>query len=48
MLSRAARPRAHPRSRGDGRPAGHDKQGCWCLPEPCHAQVIAELADAAA
>lgn len=20
--------------------------GCWCLPEPCHAQVIAELADA--
>jgi hypothetical protein len=21
--------------------------GCWCVPEPCHAQVIAELADAA-
>ncbi|AWN25240.1 MULTISPECIES: DUF4326 domain-containing protein [unclassified Streptomyces] len=21
--------------------------GCWCLPEPCHAQVIAEIADAA-
>jgi hypothetical protein len=20
--------------------------GCWCLPLPCHAQVIAELADA--
>jgi hypothetical protein len=20
--------------------------GCWCVPEPCHAQVIAELADA--
>jgi uncharacterized protein DUF4326 len=19
--------------------------GCWCVPEPCHAQVIAELAD---
>lgn len=19
--------------------------GCWCLPEPCHAEVIAELAD---
>ena len=19
--------------------------GCWCLPEPCHAQVVAELAD---
>ncbi|MGN6792714.1 MAG: DUF4326 domain-containing protein [Streptosporangiaceae bacterium] len=19
--------------------------GCWCAPEPCHAQVIAELAD---
>ncbi|MFF7242239.1 DUF4326 domain-containing protein [Streptomyces collinus] len=19
--------------------------GCWCLPEACHAQVIAELAD---
>jgi len=22
--------------------------GCWCVPEPCHAQVIAELADAGA
>jgi len=21
--------------------------GCWCLPEPCHAQVIAEVADSA-
>jgi Domain of unknown function (DUF4326) len=21
--------------------------GCWCAPEPCHAGVIAELADAA-
>jgi hypothetical protein len=21
--------------------------GCWCVPEPCHAQVIAELADSA-
>jgi hypothetical protein len=20
--------------------------GCWCLPEACHAEVIAELADA--
>lgn len=20
--------------------------GCWCAPEPCHAAVIAELADA--
>ncbi|MFF3764090.1 DUF4326 domain-containing protein [Streptomyces sp. NPDC001922] len=20
--------------------------GCWCVPLPCHAQVIAELADA--
>lgn len=20
--------------------------GCWCVPEPCHAQVVAELADA--
>jgi hypothetical protein len=20
--------------------------GCWCAPEACHAQVIAELADA--
>ncbi|GII25853.1 DUF4326 domain-containing protein [Planosporangium mesophilum] len=20
--------------------------GCWCVPEPCHAEVIAELADA--
>lgn len=19
--------------------------GCWCLPDPCHARVIAELAD---
>jgi Domain of unknown function (DUF4326) len=19
--------------------------GCWCVPEPCHAHVIAELAD---
>ncbi|MGI5380813.1 DUF4326 domain-containing protein [Streptomyces sp. CA-251387] len=19
--------------------------GCWCLPQPCHAEVIAELAD---
>lgn len=19
--------------------------GCWCVPRPCHAQVIAELAD---
>ncbi|HEX7995298.1 MAG TPA: DUF4326 domain-containing protein [Streptosporangiaceae bacterium] len=19
--------------------------GCWCAPQPCHAQVIAELAD---
>ena len=19
--------------------------GCWCAPEPCHAQVLAELAD---
>jgi hypothetical protein len=19
--------------------------GCWCVPEPCHAEVIAELAD---
>jgi Domain of unknown function (DUF4326) len=22
--------------------------GCWCVPEPCHATVIAELADAGA
>lgn len=22
--------------------------GCWCVPLPCHAQVIAELADASA
>ncbi|MEU6319317.1 DUF4326 domain-containing protein [Streptomyces sp. NPDC047009] len=22
--------------------------GCWCAPEPCHAQVIAELADSLA
>ena len=22
--------------------------GCWCAPEPCHAGVIAELADARA
>ena len=22
--------------------------GCWCAPEPCHAAVIAELADAGA
>jgi hypothetical protein len=22
--------------------------GCWCVPELCHAQVIAELADAGA
>jgi hypothetical protein len=21
------------------------KLGCWCVPEPCHAEVIAELAD---
>ncbi|MGW3008678.1 DUF4326 domain-containing protein [Streptomyces sp. NPDC001219] len=21
--------------------------GCWCVPEPRHAQVLAELADAA-
>jgi hypothetical protein len=21
--------------------------GCWCVPLPCHAEVIAELADAA-
>ena len=21
--------------------------GCWCVPLPCHAQVLAELADAA-
>ena len=20
--------------------------GCWCVPDPCHAEVIAELADA--
>ena len=20
--------------------------GCWCLPEPCHAQILAELAEA--
>jgi Domain of unknown function (DUF4326) len=19
--------------------------GCWCVPQPCHAQVLAELAD---
>ncbi|MFD7552498.1 DUF4326 domain-containing protein [Streptomyces sp. NPDC059578] len=24
---------------------GH-RLGCWCVPLPCHAQVIAELADA--
>lgn len=24
---------------------GH-RLGCWCVPQPCHAQVIAELADA--
>lgn len=23
---------------------GH-RLGCWCVPQPCHAQVIAELAD---
>ncbi|MEI5097653.1 DUF4326 domain-containing protein [Streptomyces sp. PmtG] len=22
--------------------------GCWCVPEPCHAEVIAELADSGA
>jgi hypothetical protein len=22
--------------------------GCWCVPEPCHAAVIAELADGSA
>jgi hypothetical protein len=22
--------------------------GCWCVPEPCHAQVLAELADSGA
>jgi Domain of unknown function (DUF4326) len=22
--------------------------GCWCAPQPCHAMVIAELADASA
>jgi hypothetical protein len=22
--------------------------GCWCAPAPCHAAVIAELADAGA
>lgn len=22
--------------------------GCWCVPQPCHAQVIAELADSLA
>jgi Domain of unknown function (DUF4326) len=22
--------------------------GCWCVPEPCHAEVIAELADCGA
>ena len=21
--------------------------GCWCLPEPCHAEILAELADGA-
>jgi hypothetical protein len=21
--------------------------GCWCVPLPCHAEVIAEIADAA-
>src|SRR5262249_42092930 len=21
--------------------------GCWCVPEPCHAEVVAELADTA-
>ncbi|HUJ06668.1 MAG TPA: DUF4326 domain-containing protein [Streptosporangiaceae bacterium] len=26
---------------------GH-RLGCWCVPLPCHAQVIAELADAGA
>ncbi|PXX71392.1 uncharacterized protein DUF4326 [Nocardia tenerifensis] len=26
---------------------GH-RIGCWCVPEACHAEVIAELADAAA
>ena len=22
--------------------------GCWCVPEPCHAEVLAELADTGA
>jgi hypothetical protein len=26
---------------------GH-RLGCWCVPLPCHAEVIAELADAGA
>ncbi|QCX80003.1 hypothetical protein C9F11_32085 [Streptomyces sp. YIM 121038] len=26
---------------------GH-RLGCWCVPEPCHAEVIAELADSGA
>jgi uncharacterized protein DUF4326 len=26
---------------------GH-RLGCWCVPESCHAQVIAELADSGA
>ena len=21
--------------------------GCWCVPEPCHAEILAELADGA-
>ncbi|WP_431968205.1 DUF4326 domain-containing protein [Actinacidiphila sp. bgisy160] len=25
---------------------GGRRLGCWCEPEPCHAQVVAELADA--
>ena len=26
---------------------GH-RLGCWCVPEPCHAEVLAELADTGA
>jgi hypothetical protein len=24
---------------------GH-RLGCWCVPLPCHAEVLAEIADA--
>ncbi|MFT9472859.1 DUF4326 domain-containing protein [Streptomyces sp. 11-1-2] len=38
--SPAGRPGLKPRPAGTCR-----RLGCWCLPQSCHAEVIAELAD---